>query len=342
MDKVSVPNNIFVILGPARSGTSSITRALKALGVDLGNKLTHPSKSVNPTGFWEDNEIVYKINREIFSQLNCILNGVTLLDGKILRGDALNSLKQSAISLVKQRFNTTTSWGFKDPQTSRLIPFWQSVFASLNLNEHYVIALRNPLSSAQSHHNLSGADIRTGLLLWLMHIAPAIQETTGKNRVIISYENLMKNPKHQLDRLQKMLKIASTSQDADVNQYIHEFLDKKLYRNQFSYDNLKSHPAMQLFPLCLKTYDLLLRVAHDEISFEDAEFKNEWQHIWNLINEQQLLHDYIDSLLNKNNVVEKKLRYIQHSRVWKIMYPLRVIQDGMHTYHAKKNKKIRY
>ena len=55
---------------PARSGTSTIAMAMRAAGVDLGNHLTRPSKTVNPKGFGEDNEVVYKINREIFNQIN--------------------------------------------------------------------------------------------------------------------------------------------------------------------------------------------------------------------------------------------------------------------------------
>jgi hypothetical protein len=338
MDQTQSPQHIFVILGPSRSGTSSITRALKVLGIDLGNNLTRPSKTVNPTGFWEDNEVVYKINREIFNVLNCLSSGITLLDEKLLLSDALKSIQQDAVALIKKRFQTTNAWGFKDPQTSRLIPFWQTIFANLKLHEHYIVALRNPLSSAQSYQNLSGADIETGLLLWLMHIAPAIQNTMGKNRIIISYEHLMENPYHELLRMQQNMGLSSELKHDNVNQYIQEFLDKNLYRNQFSYENLKSHPVTQLFPLCLQTYDLLLRIARDELGFDDAEFITTWRNIWNQIETQRPFYRYIDSLLQKHSEAENKLRYIQRSRVWKLVYPLRLIQDSMHAYHHARKK----
>lgn len=331
-----VNKNIFVILGPARSGTSAITRALKVLGIDLGNHLTRASKTVNPKGFWEDNEIVYKINRNIFHQLNCLSSGVALLDEEIFNDNKLHSLKKSAIELVKQRFNTTNAWGFKDPQTTRLLPFWKEVFASLHLNENYIIALRNPLSSAQSYQNLSAADIETGLLLWLMHIVPAIQETMGKKRVVVSYERLMENPGEQLERLQTKLGITQPINNHDRDQYIHEFLDKNLYRNQFSDENLKSHPAVQLFPLCLQTYDLLLRISRDEIDFADTEFLHEWQTIWNAVKNNQHFYRYIDSLLKKNFEVKNELRAIHRSRLWKMIYPLRIIQNGVHAFRHRR------
>lgn len=329
MENTGLSKNIFVILGPARSGTSAIARALKTLGIDLGEHLTRASKTVNPTGFWEDNEVVYKINREIFSQIGCLSAGVTLLKKDILLSDNLKSVKQSAINLVKQRFSKTTSWGFKDPQTARVIPFWQSVFLNLNLREHYIIALRNPLSSAKSYQNLSGAALETGLLLWLMHLVPAIQQTTGKTRIVISYERLMENPRSQLERLQKNLKPTTPLIDDEVNQYVDAFLDKNLYRNQLSYENFKSHRATKLFPICLQVYDLLLRVAQDELHFEDAEFRNEWQAIWNDIEKEEAFFHYIDSLLMRCYQAERKLRSIHRSTVWKMLYPFRVIQNAL-------------
>ena len=46
------------ILGTARSGTSVIARGLSALGIDLRDKLI-PASKVNPTGFFEDLDIVF-------------------------------------------------------------------------------------------------------------------------------------------------------------------------------------------------------------------------------------------------------------------------------------------
>jgi hypothetical protein len=48
---------IIVVLGMHRSGTSALTRGLSTLGVGLGDTL-HPAGSDNPTGFWEDRDII--------------------------------------------------------------------------------------------------------------------------------------------------------------------------------------------------------------------------------------------------------------------------------------------
>ena len=51
-------NQVFIVLGMHRSGTSTITRSLKILGVELGDNLMPPLEN-NPKGFWEDLDINY-------------------------------------------------------------------------------------------------------------------------------------------------------------------------------------------------------------------------------------------------------------------------------------------
>lgn len=45
---------LIVVLGMHRSGTSAITRALKVMGVELGDRMMPPVEGNNDKGFWED------------------------------------------------------------------------------------------------------------------------------------------------------------------------------------------------------------------------------------------------------------------------------------------------
>ena len=47
-------DRLIVVLGMHRSGTSAITRALKVLGVELGDRLMPAAEDDNDTGYWED------------------------------------------------------------------------------------------------------------------------------------------------------------------------------------------------------------------------------------------------------------------------------------------------
>jgi hypothetical protein len=315
--------NIFVILGVARSGTSVLARALKALGIELGNKLTQPGKW-NPTGFWEDNDIVYKINQHLFNQLHFRWDSIKLFENHNDQ-EKMKTMQDSAAHIIQERFQYTDYWGFKDPRTARILPFWQTIFTTLNLNEHYVIALRNPLCSASSLNDLGQKDIEKGLLLWLMHLIPSIEQTHGKKRIVVCYEKTMQDPKHQLERIQRYLNLPAVSK-SELEQFAEHFLNQSLDHYPFTYVDLVSHPAAKVSPLILQCYNCLLKLAHDEISFEDAEFVSTWAAIKQEFIKNYPHYTYIDNLLAENTTLQKKLRSIQRSPSWKLIYPLRLIE----------------
>jgi hypothetical protein len=333
--------NVLVILGMARSGTSAIARGVKALGVDLGEKLTPPSERWNPKGFWEDNDIVYKINRGVLYALDNEWMSTSLIEKVKQNSGALSDLKNSAVALVKQRMSAIQYWGFKDPRTAKLLPFWQSVFSTLNIKDNYVIALRNPLASASSYQSLSGCDIEEALLLWLMHLVPAIDETHGKNRVVVSYDLLMQDPHLQLNRIKIGLDLPDLSDASEIDAYANEFLDKSLHHFEYSYNDMKSHPAMTVVPLCLKVYDVLLKLAKDEIKFDDQEFISTWQDIKEDLGKVYPVYRYIDTLLKRNKQLSRKIRTTHKSILWKMLYPLRIIDDALRTRRKKAREQKR-
>ena len=48
---------VVIVVGAGRSGTSTITRGLSALGIELGDNLK-PGSAKNPKGFFEDLDIL--------------------------------------------------------------------------------------------------------------------------------------------------------------------------------------------------------------------------------------------------------------------------------------------
>lgn len=341
-EKDTTQKNVLVILGMARSGTSAIARGVKALGIDLGDKFKAPSDRWNPKGFFEDTDIVYKINRGVLYALDYPWMSTTLIDELQAHQGALQDFKKSAVSLIRQRMATSQYWGFKDPRTAKILPFWQAVFADLNLKDSYVIALRNPLASAYSYQSLSGCDLEEALLLWLMHVVPAVDGTMGKNRVVVSYELLMQDPHLQLNRIRIGLDIPDLADTSEIDTYADEFLDKKLRHFDCSSDELKSHPAAMVAPLCVRVYNLLLLLAKDEMKFDDAEFITQWREIKDELAKVYPMYHYINTLLKRNKHLERKLRTTHKSILWKMLYPLRLIDDALRARRRKAREKRRF
>src|SRR5210317_53351 len=70
---------LVVVLGMHRSGTSVAARALKVLGVDLGDHLIPPIKNNNDRGFWEDIDI-NNFNNELLDKMGSNWDRLTILD----------------------------------------------------------------------------------------------------------------------------------------------------------------------------------------------------------------------------------------------------------------------
>ncbi|MHB1947471.1 MAG: sulfotransferase family protein [Gammaproteobacteria bacterium] len=318
---------LFVVLGMPRSGTSAITRGLKALGVNLGDQLVPPGKKWNATGYWEDNDIVFRVNKKILHAIFDTWESIKIIQPAEFETTPIKEIRASAINLIKQRLSSSEQWGFKDPRTVRLLPFWRSVFAELNVNDNYLIALRNPLASAHSLHNLTGIDMEKGLLLWLAHLIPAIDETRGKKRMVVNYNSMLENPHFQLERMRKHLDINTDVSSREIEQYAKDFLDKKMQHYEYTFEDLKSHPAAKVVPLCLRTYELLTKLANDELHFNDAEFITGWNKIKEDYEAIYPTYCYIDDVLRDNKLIERTLRSIRRSIPWKLIYPLRIIDD---------------
>jgi hypothetical protein len=204
-----------------------------------------------------------------------------------------------------------------------LLVYWQQIFSKLNLNENYIIALCNPLSSARSYSHLSGERLESSLIFWLMHMVAAIEGTHGKRRVIVNYDNLLQQPQAQLARLAKQCNLVVNPQEVTI--YANEFFDKKLHCHASAEEELHSDSAIAAVPLCATIYFLLARVARDELSFESDEFTAAWQEIMFDFNRHYPLYCYADTILKRTRTLDKKIHKIRKSLPWQLTFPFRLL-----------------
>lgn len=337
---MTMQKNIYVVLGMARSGTSVMARGLQALGVELGHSLLPPSQKWNAKGFFEDSEIVYQVNSRATKLLDCA-DGIVFAGEQAQRGVILDEVRSHAKELLKKRFQSTYHWAFKDPRTVKLMSFWQGVFTDLQLNEHYLIALRNPIESAQSYAALTRCDVEHALLLWFMHSLYAIEDTHRKKRVVVSYELLMQQPREQLQRIKQKLGIPDLVDSSEIDMFVNQFLDKNLQHYTADDVTLVTHTALPVVPLCLRLHRMMLQLAKDELAFEDEAFSETWRDLKHDFALIYPIYQYIDQLLKKNKQQERMLRTMMKSIPWKLLYPLRFVDNLLRKYRRESKFKRR-
>jgi len=252
---------IYVVLGMHRSGTSAITRALKVLGVELGDRLMPEAVGNNDKGFWEDVDI-NRLNIELLAHLNDDWDCMAPLSKAELSRPDLDVFKLRAVELIRSRFELYKVYGFKDPRISRLLPFWQSVFNHLQLEAKYIIACRNPMSVARSLQARDGFDLAKGYQLWLEYSLATLRDTVGTNRIVVDYDNLIDSPEPELKRMAQQLGLKFDARSHEFIQYQEEFLEVGLRHTRFDPADLKLDKAAS--PAVIELFEELLLLAADK------------------------------------------------------------------------------
>jgi len=190
-------NGAVCIIGMHRSGTSITARLLNVLGLNLGpsDSLMGPSPS-NPTGHFEHLGFL-EINEALLRRFGGSWDNPPPLPPGWQQDSVVQCLAQQAAKLAEIMSVDGRSWGWKEPRTTVLLPFWRTIIPRLR----YVICIRNPLEVANSLVQRDGMTIAAACALWRRYMQAALAHTAGQPRTLIFYKNYFRDPLCELNRL---------------------------------------------------------------------------------------------------------------------------------------------
>ncbi|WP_241833905.1 glycosyltransferase [Salinivibrio sp. MA440] len=222
------PEQVVVVLGMHRSGTSALAKALQTLGVSLSENLMGAGPH-NPKGHWEDLDIVDINDRLLRYYQSAWFTPepvhIDLDDAYVAR------LVEEAAQILKARIRVHGTVGFKDPRTSRLLPFWLRVFEQANINARFVYALRNPLDIARSVKARDEFSFSHSYILWLHHMLPNLQLLEDQDVYWVPFNKMLTEPATVCAGLQTFLALEDVNL-ADVSAFCAEFIDTSLCHSQ--------------------------------------------------------------------------------------------------------------
>ena len=247
-----------LLLGMHRSGTSAFARGLGALGVYLGNDFLD-AQPENPTGYWEDKGIV-ELNESLLGVLGLKWDDAQAIDRRALERRRVRALRRDAIRYLKRTFSSAPLWGFKDPRTIRVLPFWQRALRDCEVEDSYVVAIRNPRSVAASLFSRQAMDSDAAYRLWLAYMVPFF-DVFGKPFVVVDYDLLIRDPRAQLARIGHRLGIACEDDSGEIDRFASGFLDASLRHSVFEPDDFDD--GSEAARLTRDTYLRLYELAAD-------------------------------------------------------------------------------
>ena len=203
LEKVSLVQRFYgpvILAGMHRSGTSLLALLLTKLGVSIGSELLK-ADSDNPDGYQEDLnflQIQRKWFRSTFASDSKGWPDWGWNPDQSISRHGKSSWKAEAEVLLRQREvnSLATYWGWKDPRTTLILPFWQELRPELRLIGIY----RSPWDLSDSLQRLNHPQFRTNpemiLPLWSLYnerLAEHI-ETEAERSILVHAESMAANP----------------------------------------------------------------------------------------------------------------------------------------------------
>jgi len=272
-EKMSAQKRIILVCGPHRSGTSAITKSLEVLGVSLGATLMPPDTS-NEKGYWEDPDF-YALNQEMLASTGRDWHHLKPLDEPEITL-LHEAYFQRASRLLKEKSGSTELLGVKDPRFSLLLAFWKNVFKDSGIEASYVIAIRHPLSVAASLAVRDRLPEEKSHWLWISHLLGCLVGTEKCERIIVEFDELLRNPAIQIGRLANALRL--DVREDRLRDFRESFLDPSL--NHAGGCREKSSPDPACAPLAMEIYQSLHLIATGRQPFTGPDYEQalaKWQ-----------------------------------------------------------------
>ena len=268
---MGVNPRLVCVLGMHRSGTSLITRMLNVLGVYLGpdERLMKPQEDNNPRGFWE-HQLITDLNEAILARLGGSWHEPPTFFPGWESAPELADLRQKARAVIHEDFAAAECWGWKDPRTCLTLPFWQR----LSPPTRYVMCLRNPVDVAHSLQRRDGFSADKSARLWLTYMASALAHTVGQPRLLVFYEDVMRNWQVELRRLARFVDAPDPAEEDATQSAVQEFVEEELQHHRTSVidaadDGTLLFSAKSLY-VALRLYTELDRGGSSDRSVSDA------------------------------------------------------------------------
>jgi hypothetical protein len=265
---VATPDRrIVFVLGPGRSGTSTMAGALAHSGYTVPQAIK--GNATNPTGFFEPRWVV-DLHRRLLER-----TGVRTLDTD---PDALERIRTvtddeevraELRGWLADRLAKHDRLVIKDPRMVWFRDLWVDAAQAQGVDPAFVIMLRHPSEVSSSRNEYYNTREVTGVAGWINVALMSEALTQGSPRALVQYANLTAEWRPELMRAQELLGLRLEPAPEARPHPIDDFIDPKLRRMKPGWDSV-SVPSF-LEDLGDRVFDALTIVGEHGDSTESAE-----------------------------------------------------------------------
>ncbi|MEK9808295.1 MAG: hypothetical protein VW373_09655, partial [Halieaceae bacterium] len=217
----SSTQELLLICGMHRSGTSLVTHCFELFGYGLGDNLMEPGED-NPTGFFEDLDVV-AINDALLLENGSAWDAPVFVESARLDWSA--RILKEAVATLKEKLVLAPRLAIKDPRVCLTLPFWREAASELGVSLRLCLVYRNPLDIAASIERRNGLPLSQGLALTQLYWSALMQQTSA-DEFVVDYREFVADPNAALEKLSSWLTFPPS--DALLGPFLEQFVDPAL------------------------------------------------------------------------------------------------------------------
>ena len=310
-----------------RSGTSALAGVLSTLGAETGPSLLPAMRAVNPKGFWEHAEIV-RIHDELLAALGSTWHSEGALPENWWELGEISPFRDKIREVVQRDLAKSPIAVVKDPKMCRLLPLWLDVLRGLSLTPCFVMCLRDPMEVSQSLARRDGiADDRSSVL-WLQHVLEAEFWTRGKQRVLVTFDELLEDWQSVVSSIQSKFALNLETGGPDAQKRVAEFLEPSLRHHASIAETpgVVGALAEKVYEMCCDGANLDARAEDfdaarretNELARRVSSWSDEIQSLWKL-------KFVVADRDAKIRLLEDEITRVKSSFSWQVTAPLRAV-----------------
>lgn len=255
--------NILLILGMHRSGTSAVTQLVHLMGAEVGNNLLPGHTEINRKGFWENREII-DVHDEILAKLDSAWFDFRPLPKKWWLKDDIVPYHLKLIDILERDYSRYDLLVVKDPRICRMLPMWDIVLSNKARQIYCLIVIRHPEEVVGSLVKRDGFDPEFSAMLWLTYVFDAEYYSRGLPRAVVSYDAVLSNWMFEIKRISSEMDIRWPNSIEDVHTQISEALDPSLRHHHAI--TKSDEPEGIMMKLALDVYDTLSQGPNEDLT----------------------------------------------------------------------------
>ena len=225
---------------------------LGLLGVDLGPEVLEAS-SANEAGYWEHRGIV-NLHERLLMELGSSWDDVSRLPEGWWGLDGVAPFRQRLLEMLRRDFGGSALWTLKDPRMCRLLPLWKAILGELGAEPTWVLVTRHPCENILSLETRNGFSWEKSELLWLQHTLDAEAESRDGSRVIVTFDQLLKEREKALETVREAIGVPWPAPPERAAEEMVKFVDPSKRHH-------RALDAERLTSWTRETYDALLAGA---------------------------------------------------------------------------------